>query len=198
MQAAPLSLSSLIDHLEGLDSRSISQDLVSELLAQTSISKAQLRPLLNFRPEKYTRNLIHRAEQFELMILCWPAGKTSPIHDHCDQLGWVRVLSGALEETGYTLAEGSSLEHEEAPCCVEPCFQGVQAAGTIVSAVDRYRGIHKLGALEEDSVSLHIYSKPHDRCRVFDRETQHLSWRPLAFDSKPNWRGSEQVGLGRA
>lgn len=185
-----LSLPQLIEHLEDIEESAIGLDLVSDLMARTEISRAHLQPLVNFRKEKYTRNLIHRTDLFDVMILCWPKNKISPVHDHCDQLGWVRVLRGALQETRYCLGEGQSMPKEGAPCELEATSQLVQCAGELVSGVERAQGIHSLGTLEEDAVSLHVYSKPHDRCRMFCTEGGPVKWRNLRFDFTPDWRAA--------
>ena len=195
--AKPHSLPTFLDHLDSLQGSSITLDLVSELLANTEVSPAHLKSLVQFRPDKYTRNKIHRTPLFDAMILCWPAGKMSPIHDHCDQLGWVRVLSGTLQEIRYEKQDESLDLVEGKPCPLTETARGIQPAGTIVSAVDRACGIHSLGTLEEDAISLHVYSKPHDRCRMFDLEGGPVRWRPLRFDREPDWRGAGQsMSLG--
>ena len=198
MATTTLTLPQLIEHLDDIEESAIGLDLVSDLMARTDISRAHLKPLINFREEKYTRSLIHRTNLFDVMILCWPKNKISPVHDHCDQLGWVRVLRGSLQETRYCLGEGQSIPKEGEPCDLDQTSLAVQCAGEIVSGVERAQGIHSLGTLEEDAVSLHIYSKPHDRCRMFCTEGGPVKWRNLAFDFTPDWRAAargENEGL---
>jgi len=188
MAQTTITLPQFLESLTDVEKSPVTLDLVSELLARTEVCKSHLRPLLNFRDEKYTRTLIHRSDVFDVMMLCWPAGKISPIHDHCDQLGWVRVLQGSLQETRYDLCEGQGLPKEGEPCLLQESSRGVQTAGEVVSGVERERGIHSLGTLEEDAVSLHVYSKPHDRCRMFCDEGGPVGWRDLRFDFTPDWR----------
>ncbi len=187
----PHSLPTLLDHLADIEDSAITLDLVSELLANTEISPAHLRPLMNTRKEKYTRSLVHRTDLFDVMVLCWPANKMSPIHDHCDQLGWVRVLKGNLQEIRFDLADPDCKPLEGLSCPLIESSRSVQEAGTVVSGVESQRGIHSLGTLEVDAVSLHVYSKPHDRCRMFDLESGPVRWRDLSFDFTPDWRGNK-------
>jgi len=57
-----------------------------------------------------------------------------------------------------------------------------------IATVDRLRAIHRIGnpletALGETAVTLHVYSKPHDVCLVFDKDARTCSRRELRFDN---------------
>ncbi len=96
-----------------------------------------------------------------LLVICWKPGQATPIHDHNDQLGWVRVLWGSLEQATYSSAP-----------LVETGRQVVPASKAVVT-VDARRGVHRLGnpvgpSSNMDAISLHVYSKPHDSCLTFD------------------------------
>ena len=58
---------------------------------------------VRFDPEIYTRNLVARNEQFEMLVLCWSAGQESPIHDHAGQHCFMAVLQGRIEEQQYAM-----------------------------------------------------------------------------------------------
>ena len=49
----------------------------------------------------YTRNLVHRCEAFELLLLAWDVGQESPIHDHAGQQCWMAVVDGSVEEVHF-------------------------------------------------------------------------------------------------
>jgi len=46
-------------------------------------------------------------ERYTLMVLCWNPQSVSPVHDHPCEGCFVRVLSGAIQETRYEWPEGS-------------------------------------------------------------------------------------------
>lgn len=39
--------------------------------------------------------------KYNLMILCWPPGLSSNIHDHTDSHCFVKILDGTLRETRF-------------------------------------------------------------------------------------------------
>jgi hypothetical protein len=79
-----------------------------EFLAPLIIRRVVLDPedyqhFAHFNPSKhYTRNLIATDNtSYTLLLLCWNAGKSSPIHDHpCDGC-WMRVVTGSVHECRY-------------------------------------------------------------------------------------------------
>mmetsp|Transcript_9474 Transcript_9474/g.13863 ORF Transcript_9474/g.13863 Transcript_9474/m.13863 type:complete len:88 (-) Transcript_9474:449-712(-) len=52
--------------------------------------------------KSYTRNLVSSdGKRYTLLLLCWNAGRESPIHDHpCDGC-WMRVCRGSVNECRY-------------------------------------------------------------------------------------------------
>ena len=41
-------------------------------------------------PSKYTRNLVFKNENMEVLLMCWPGKSQSTIHDHDKSSCWVR------------------------------------------------------------------------------------------------------------
>ena len=76
---------------------------VSEYLNNYSISNENFNDYIHFKDEKYCRNLIHKEADFEIMLVCWKAGQVAPIHGHEGEKCWMRVESGALQISNYTL-----------------------------------------------------------------------------------------------
>jgi len=193
-----LSLADLVARVDGLAAEEVALDRVSELVSRVRLAGSELRPYLNFQDDRYTRNLVHRSDLFDVIVLCWMPGHRTPVHNHSGQLGWVRVLRGALEETAFApdpdLGAGGPEPVEEA-CLLAARVALVEsghalaAAGEGVITVDRERAVHRLGnpapAGGEAAVSLHLYSRPHDSCLVFDLENQRGRRRTLAFDTTP-------------
>lgn len=108
--------------------------------------------------KNYTRNLIATDnETYALILIVWNRGKYSPIHDHpCDGC-WVKVIDGAINEVRYQSQDGKLVESSNLTL-----DEGV-------TYMDDSMGFHKIGnpSATVDAVTLHLYSPPYDKCRVW-------------------------------
>lgn len=148
---------------------------VADLLRQYASCEESWRPYVTFRDDTYSRNLIWRTAQFELLILGWEAGQESPIHDHAGQQCWMAVLEGELEEVHF--AEG------DVKGATEDAIEDRGAGGLRPGRVKAFPTggvayIHDEIALHlirprvgQRAVSLHLYSSPIDSCRKFCPDT---------------------------
>lgn len=136
---------------------------VAALLRDYAASEESWRPYALFRDDTYSRNLIWRCGDFELLLLCWNEGHVSPIHDHAGQQCWMAVLEGELEEVHFSQGE------KDGP--LEPGRVKAFPAGGVAYIHDDI-ALHlirpKAGTR---GVSLHLYSRPIDACRTFCGET---------------------------
>ena len=125
-----------------------------------SVGSPNWRDWVFFEEQTYTRNLVHRCGEFELLLLCWEPGQESPIHDHAGMHCWMAVLEGGMQEVHYQ--QGA----ENGPL-VEGRVQsfGCGKVGYIVDDIALHLVRPKRG---ERAVSLHLYSSPIDACRTFD------------------------------
>jgi cysteine dioxygenase len=135
---------------------------VAHLLSEYCRSARDWCEFQLFSEETYTRNLIHRCGEFELLLLCWNPGQESPIHDHAGQDCWMAVLEGELEEVHYqALAGGEG----------RPLEEGKRTAFNTggVAFIQDGIALHKIRPLRgARGISLHLYSNPIDTCRVYD------------------------------
>ena len=118
--------------------------------------------------ECYTRNLVARGDSFELLLLCWNPGQESPIHDHAGQNCWMAVLEGQLEEIHYGEPENGASKR------LVPLEKGRAksfAEGGVAFIEDSiaYHLIQPAGGVR--AVSLHLYAKPIDTCKIFCPDT---------------------------
>ena len=111
----------------------------------------------------YTRNLILKNDLFEVMLICWKRGHESPIHDHSKQHCWLLVLKGAVEEISYKQLDDNNLK---------PMDTNIYNNGTAVHT-DEDLDWHKIKSLDE-TVTLHIYSKPIDYCQIYDTKENQI------------------------
>ena len=53
--------------------------------------------------KKYTRNLVYRNNDFEILFLCWSPEQIAPVHGHEGEKCWAKVESGKLQFCNYNL-----------------------------------------------------------------------------------------------
>ena len=113
-----------------------------------------------FDPYKYTRNLVDSGnDYFNVLILCWAPGQFSPIHDHGGSHCVMKVLSGQLEETRYTIDEGKTVSKSATKVLRK----------NEITYINDSIGLHKVGnpSSNQNLISLHIYSPPIHHSKVF-------------------------------
>lgn len=138
---------------------------VAELLRAYAATGTCWRGWSHFVPERYSRNLVHRCEGFELLLLCWGEGHASPIHDHAGQQCWMAVLEGEMEEVHYDEPRGGD---------PRPMASGRVrrfTAGQVAYIHDDI-ALHLIRPAQGTrGVTLHLYADPIDACRAFDPAT---------------------------
>lgn len=153
---------------------------IAEILARATAASIDWGRYVHYCPDAYTRNLVHRDETFDLIVLCWDAGQASPIHNHAGQRCWMAVLEGEIRETYY-----------EAPTGAGPLVGGSSKAyrpGRVAYITDDIA----LHVIESPSgrraVSLHLYSLPYDECNVYCPTSGQVARKRLVFhtiDGRP-------------
>lgn len=148
---------------------------VARLLEEYARRACDWREFALFEASYYSRNLVHRTELYELIVLCWNVGQKSPIHDHAQQRCWMAVLEGTVRETIFRArAAGGPL-----------AVSAVRSfpSGSVAYIVDEI-GWHRIEPEGESAaVTLHLYSRPIAECRIFDETTQHVATRQLSYHS---------------
>lgn len=147
----------------------------AQRLAQYGASADDWRGYAHFKADVYTRNLVARNEHFEMLVLCWGAGQESPIHDHAGQHCWMAILDGHVDETQFRL-----------PATPGALIEGATktfARGQVAYIHDDI-GLHRVRpAAGASAVSLHLYSRPIDVCKVFDQVTGRVLEKTLLYHS---------------
>lgn len=136
-----------------------------------------LLPQLPFLRRRYARTLIHRSDAFELLLLSWSPGSASPIHDHDGQDCWFVPLAGAFDLHDYAI-----LDERDRQARLTPLRSRRLRDGDL-DRRDQYESVHSVTPATPLALSLHLYARPIDRCRVFDLERGSWSWRLLGYDS---------------
>jgi len=154
---------------------------VASYLKAVAVDPASLEPYMHFTATHYTRNLIHRTENFELMAICWDVGQKSRIHNHAGQNCWMAAPLGRLVVQNYDVADSDDKGH----CRLRETDRIVMDPER-PAYVRPERPIHAvLNPVEhgERAVSLHVYSRPYDHCLVYSLESHTCQEVPLFFDT---------------
>jgi cysteine dioxygenase len=144
-------------------------DEVRELLAQTPVDPASLAPHMTWDRQHYTRNLIDKTDLYELLAICWEVGQASSVHNHRDQNCWMAAPVGRLVVENFRV---KSQDIDAGECCLEASDQ-VELTAANPCAVDPKEPVHRVvnpREANERAVSLHLYSRPFDRCIVYSPE----------------------------
>ena len=175
-----------IEHLtEGLKSiadQDFTCDNVYQFLAESPIDVDTITPFFFWSKKFYTRNLIYKDERFELMALCWEPGQVSRVHNHADQQCWMSVPIGKLRGQNFSVAE---IDERKGFCRLKPTEQ-FDLSECLAAKVELEEPIHQilnLPEFESRAVSLHIYSKPFDKCLSYCLETNRFAEVPLFYSS---------------
>lgn len=60
-----------------------------------------LKQLKGFQPDQYTRHLVLKTDNVEIIVVCWLPGQASPVHGHGESDGVMIVLEGELSFTNH-------------------------------------------------------------------------------------------------
>jgi predicted metal-dependent enzyme (double-stranded beta helix superfamily) len=190
-----LGLQTLVDRLSHLTAADITVPAVQQIVADGVLDDAELRRYVGARPDRYARRLVHRGKLFDVMVLTWAPGQCTPIHNHSGNCGWVRLVRGQIAEDTFRLVPGAALPDAAVASSVngrvgnvglEATGSGVITTVGAVATVDRARAIHRIGNPApvggDTTVTLHVYSLPHDRCVAFDQASRTCEPREMRFD----------------
>lgn len=172
--AMPPALVAFTAGLDELASKNFPAQEVTTFLQVARFEKELLEPYSFFSEKRYTRNLLHRRPEYEILLLCWMPNQASPIHGHEGEKCWMRVEAGELHFTDYESREdgGRSLVEARHSATGGPGF------------VDGPAVIHRVAnETNLPAMSLHLYARPFTQCDVFDRESKSKKKVELSYDS---------------
>lgn len=152
----------LIGYLESLRARA-DLGILSKLLGEVRVSRADLMPACTFGVRGYRRNTIARTDWFELLALCWRSGHCTPIHDHAGVSCAFRVIEGTGTEIRF-MPTPSGL--------ICPVGATPMPPGYVCAAQDE--DIHQVANMQasgQDLITLHIYSPPISKMRTYQFAT---------------------------
>jgi NitT/TauT family transport system ATP-binding protein len=175
MERRRLTLVQFIEQLDRLAKFHFPLQETKGFLIHSILLTGSLEPYLFLAPDKYTRNLIHKSSEYELLVIGWSRGQRAPIHGHEGEKCWTRVERGFLRFTQYceiASDRGFSLKM---------LSQKDGGPGFLDGPAD----IHQVANISNEiAVTLHLYSRPFDACDIYDSATGYKLRKRLEYYSK--------------
>lgn len=175
-------IESVIDGLMSIPEDDFTCEYVYEYLASHPVGVDSIQKYLHWSEKFYTRNLIHKNERFEVMAICWEPGQVSRIHNHWDQKCWMTVPVGRLKGQNFTVVD---IDVDAGRCRLAET-DSFELSDCLTAKVELEEPIHQvlnLEEFEERAISIHIYSKPYDRCISYCRDTNTFKEVQLFYTS---------------
>ena len=137
------------------------------------IPLAEFEKYYSWDDNRYARNVLARTNDFEVLLICWEKGQSSPIHDFNSQEAWIHPVQGWIKEERFKTNEGEGVKLEKLSSVL---------LGTSEYSYMNHIDIHRYSnAYEGRSVSLNVYSKPVSEWKVYDEMTS-------SFEVKKTWK----------
>ena len=177
-----VSLDRFVEGLCRIPEREFTLPGVARYIQDSPLEPASLGRYLFYQPTHYTRNLVYKCDLFEVIAVCWDLGQGSPIHNHQGQNCWMAVPIGRLGVQNYEL-----LASDDGGYCelrASGRFEMDPAHPSFVNREEPIHAVFNAPAPGERATSLHVYSRPYDRCLVYSLEKKSCSEVPLFYDSE--------------
>ncbi len=156
---------------------SLAHERLMELAGRLRLSDELIESRSGFAEGAYTRNLVCRTPDFELLVLCWRPGHLSTIHDHAGSLNAIRVYAGRLTSRRFVPVQDQPLGTGP----VKMSAEEHAGPGSDLVGVDR-DGIHQLAnTSDEDLITVHVYAPPLSELTVYDTESDMAERRTLRY-----------------
>ena len=170
-------MKSFIKSLKSFAEKNFPINEVSDLILKSKFSNKSLDKYSHFNKNTYTRNMIYKDSNFEILLICWSPGQMAQAHGHEGEKCWFKILSGSLEIYNYEIESIKPLKLKQ--------LEKINASS---GYLDGPADIHAINNCYEDPVkTLHVYAKPYDSCDIYDLKTnqiQRLKMNYYSIDGK--------------
>lgn len=140
----------LIRFMDGLTGPAELAD-IQRLLQEADVQREDMVVACKFSDVDYARNVLAKSPWYQLIVICWREGQSSPIHDHGNSACGVRVVDGVATEQRY---------QRDAAGSVHVCGTTEFHPGDVcVTSHDAMHVIRNEPG-RDDLVTLHLYSPP--------------------------------------
>ncbi len=132
---------------------------ILDVMSNTNIAREEFERYYSWNDDNYARNVLARNDSFEVLLVCWEKGQSSPIHDFNAQEAWIHPIQGMLREECYKInVSDDRLER----------VSNVLLGSDEFSYMNQI-GIHRYSnAYDGRTVSLNVYRKPVASWQVYD------------------------------
>lgn len=172
----------IVDDLQRIPNEDFTCDNIYQFLGENPIEVDSISRFFYWSDHCYTRNLIYRDDRFEMMAICWERGQASRVHNHSDQKCWMTVPVGNLKILNFAVQE---IDESKGHCKLIET-DTFDLSDCLAAKVELEEPIHQvlnLPEFDERAVSLHIYSKPYDKCLSYCRDTDTFKEVQLFYTS---------------
>ncbi|MBL8150138.1 MAG: hypothetical protein JNN15_09450 [Blastocatellia bacterium] len=169
-----LSLTHFVNYLGNYSLDELTLERVEQLMSRLQVQPKEIEECVNFSEEGYARNLFFRNENFEVLVMCWAAGQSSPIHDHNQSYSVEMVYRGDILCNNYVRTDQSSDAITESRSMLAK--QGEIITGNVGD-------IHRIAnpSKETKAISIHFYSPPLKKMRVYSLTSNRSQWTNLRY-----------------
>ncbi|MDG2468114.1 MAG: cysteine dioxygenase family protein [Pirellulaceae bacterium] len=140
----------LISHMDGLQ-RPPDMATLRRFLSEADVTPADMKVACKFNDVSYARTELAKSTWYQLLVICWRGGQSSPIHDHFGSLCGVRVVDGIATET---------LFEETRPGFVKPLAIHQYEKHSVCVTSDRDIHVVTNDQPKQDLITLHLYTPP--------------------------------------
>jgi len=133
---------------------------------------SELACKLPYRPNCYTRTLLHEQQEFEILLLRWAPGAFAPIHDHGLQRCYFAIVEGTLSVDNYRRVDGGTGAGEAKIVAVDNAELTKGEIDARIEAWDLHRVANRSA---EEVLTLHVYARPVKDFLVYDEARNSCS-----------------------
>lgn len=160
----PETMEDLVAGLEILCDEKARPEAIVDLLQ--SYKNTDWQRFATWDPFRYTRNLVEEViGKYSLILICWPEGNASAIHDHPNADCVMKCVKNQVRETRFEWPQ--SRRQKMVVTGVTDASEGE------VFHIHDDMGLHRVEnpSLSEGSVSLHFYFPCIHECLIFDEDS---------------------------
>jgi len=167
-----------LDRLPTLASASDGDRVLRWLAEATAQGSAVVPPPAFDLGQPYTRTLLHKNENFELLALHWQPGTFTSLHDHGGKQCWFAVAGGSMTVENFRRVDGGTTEG----------YASLTRLGemSLESGAIDYRAddadVHRCIALQK-TTTLHLYAAPLGIYHVFDERRGTVAESTSTYDA---------------
>jgi cysteine dioxygenase len=169
----------MISSFDGLLEHSMENPTLVAAMKAAIAGFPKYRSAIPFEQGGYTRTLLRKTPEFELVAMQWAPGSKSPIHDHGSSRCWVAILEGELHVENYDRLDDGFQQIAK----LQHTFDVRMACGQLDHRLD-WRELHRVSnTAPESTFSLQLYAAPQTQYTVIDGETMVCSRALPTYDS---------------